>query len=161
MLMEAGVEDRGDATPIYKVHEWAEFIRNLRPGDEAMIADLSIFGSRKRLGEASAEIAARGATLVTAAGTRVHHPTLEDVQRTESIWNKRRSMGGSKRAKQLNAKALAARRAKRDEGRMSKPEAEAIWHNTERYPLVRDALKAMWGWKYMDAYRAFGAREPV
>jgi hypothetical protein len=158
MLIEAGVEERA----VYRGDDWAEFVRSLRKGDEAIVAELRIFGSRKALGAASAEIAGRSATLVTSAGTRVHHPTLEDVQRTESLWAKHKSMGGSKRAKLLNAKALLARRANRDASRMPKPEAEAIWRDTERYPLTRDALKAMPGWKsYMIAYRAFGAREPV
>jgi hypothetical protein len=157
MLLEAGVGER----VLYSGLEWNEFVRNLRPGDEAVVADLRIFGSRQRLGAASAEIAARGATLVTATGTRIHPPTLEEVQRTESLWNRQRSMGGSRRAKRLNVKALAARRAKAKEDRLPKAEAEAIWRNAERYPLVRDALKAMRGWTYMIAYRAFGAREPV
>ncbi len=156
MLTEAGVEER----VIYPGKDWAEFVRNLRPGDEAVVADLRVFGSRKQLGEASAVIAGKGATLVTAAGTRIHHPTLEDVQRTESLWAKQRSMGGSKRAKLLNAKARAARKAMRDESRMSEAEAKAIWLDVKRYPLSRDALKAMPGWKdYLTAWRAFGPRE--
>jgi hypothetical protein len=68
MLLEAGVGEHA----LYSSLEWDEFVRNLRPGDEAVVADLRIFGSRKRLGELSAEIAARGATLVTAAGTCIH-----------------------------------------------------------------------------------------
>jgi hypothetical protein len=155
MLLEAGVGER----VLYSGLEWDEFVRNLRPGDEAVVADLRIFGSRQRLGAASAEIAARGATLVTATGTRIHPPTLEEVQRTESLWNRQRSMGGSKRAKAMNAKALAARRANATAARKPKAEAKAIWHDVVRYPLVRDALKAMKWPSYVTAWRAFGPRE--
>jgi hypothetical protein len=52
MLLEAGVGER----VLYSGLEWDEFVRNLRPGDEAVVADLRIFGSRKRLGEASARL---------------------------------------------------------------------------------------------------------
>lgn len=158
MLLEAGVEDR----VLYRGPEWPEFLRNLRPGDEAVVADIRIFGSRRALGEASAEVAARGATLVTAAGTRIHHPTLEGVQRTESLWAKYRgsaSMGSSKRAKELNAKALAARRANTKAARLPEAEAKAIWHDVEGYPLSRDALKAMRWPSYVTAWRSFGPRE--
>jgi hypothetical protein len=156
MLTGAGVEER----VLYRGPEWSEFLRNLRPGDEAVVADLRIFGSRKALGVASAEVAARRATLVTAAGTRIHHPTLEDVQRTESLWAKHRgSMGTSKQAKALNAKALAAKRAKAKEARVPEVEARAIWRDVIQYPLSRDALKAMRWPSYVTAWRAFGPRE--
>jgi hypothetical protein len=154
MLLEAGVGEHA----LYPSSEWDEFVRNLRPGDEAVVADLRIFGSRKRLGELSAEIAARGAILVTAAGTCIHQPTLEEVQRTESIWNRQRSMGGSKRAKALNAKALEAKRAKARETRRPDAEARAIWKDEGRYPLTRDALKAMGYPSYVTAWRKFGKR---
>lgn len=159
MLVEAGIEDRGDATPIYKGHEWPDFVRALRRGDEAVVADLSVFGSRRRLGEMSAEIATKGATLVTAAGTHIHQPTLEDVQRTESLWNKRKGIGGSAQAKKMNAKAYAARMAKRDAERLPDAEARAIWLDVKRYPLSRDALTAMKWPSYVTAWRAFGPRE--
>jgi hypothetical protein len=159
MLVEAGIEERGDGTPIYKGHEWADFIRALRRGDEAVVADLRVFGSRRRLGEASAEIAAKGATLVTAAGTQIHHPTLADVQRTESLWAKHRGIGGSAQAKKMNAKAYAARIAKRDAERLPDTEARAIWLDVKRYPLSRDALTAMKWPSYVTAWRAFGPRE--
>src|SRR4051812_48103497 len=97
MLMEAGVEDRGDSTPIYigGGEGWAAFVKALRRGDEAMVADLRIFGSRKRLGEATAQVEARGATLVVAPrNVRIHPPTLREAQRTESLWAGERSMGG-------------------------------------------------------------------
>jgi hypothetical protein len=156
LLLEAGVEER----VLYRGSEWAEFLRNLRPGDEAVVADLRVFGSRKGLGEASAEVAERGATLVTATGTRIHHPTLEDVQRTESLWAKHRGIGSSKKAKHLNAKAYAAKIAKRDAERMPEVQARMIWLDTGRYPLARDALKAMTGWRnYLMAWREFGPRE--
>jgi hypothetical protein len=155
MLLEAGVGEHA----LYSGSEWDEFVRNLRPGDEAVVADLRIFGSRKRLGELSAEIAARGAILVTSAGTCIHQPTLEEVQRTESLWNRQRSMGGSKRAKAMNAKALAARRANATAARKPDTEAKAIWLDVKRYPLSRDALTAMKWPSYVTAWRAFGPRE--
>lgn len=157
MLIEAGVQERA----IYPGKDWAESVRALRPGDEAVVADLRVFGSRKRLGAASAAIVERGATLVTAAGTRIHHPTLADVQRTESLWNKQRSMGGSKRAKTLSAKGIAERKRRLEASRLARPKAEAVWFNSKRYPLVKDALAAMPGWTYMMAYRAFGGREKI
>jgi hypothetical protein len=156
MLIDALVEER----VIYPGTEWPAFVRALRPGDEAVVADLRVFGSRKRLGEASAEVAERGATLVTASGTRIHHPTLEDVQRTESLWAKHKGISSTKRAKFLNAKAYAAKIAKRDEERMPEWEAKKIWLDTVSYPLSRDALKAMKGWRnYLMAWREFGPRE--
>src|SRR5215207_956929 len=106
MLIDAGVEDRGEATPIYGGAEgWDQFIRQLRKGDEGLVVDLRLFGSRKRLGEAAAEVEARGATLVV-AGREVHidPPTLREAHRTESLWAGERSMGGSKRARAMSAK---------------------------------------------------------
>jgi hypothetical protein len=164
MLMEAGIEDRGDTTPIYSGggEGWFSFVRSLRRGDEAMVADLRIFGSRKRLGEATAQVEAKGATLVVAPrGVRIDPPTLREAQRTESLWAGERSMGGSKRARAMSAKGNAERRRKAEAARMSRFEAEAIWRDLERYPLRREALAAMPGWSFMMAYRAFGARDPL
>src|SRR4051812_35652591 len=63
MLIDAGVEERA----IYiGQNDWSAFVRSLRPGDEAVVADLRIFGSRKGLGEAAEQLAGRQATLITA-----------------------------------------------------------------------------------------------
>jgi hypothetical protein len=164
MLIDAGVEDRGEeATPIYSGAEgWVAFVRQLRGGDEGLVADLRIFGSRKRLAEATAEVEARGATLVVAkSGVGIHPPTLREAHRTESLWAGERSMGGSKRARAMSAKGIAERKRRLEASRMARGEAEAIWRDTERYPLRREALAAMTGWTFMMAYRAFGAREPI
>jgi hypothetical protein len=164
MLMDAGVPDRGEATPIYKGggEGWAALVKSLRQGDEVMVADLRIFGSRKRLGEATAQVDARGATLVVASrNVRIHPPTLREAQRTESLWAGERSMGGSKRARAMSAKGNAERKRRAEAARMPKEQAEAIWRDLERYPLRREALAAMPGWSFMMAYRAFKARDPL
>src|SRR4051812_48798854 len=107
MLVAAGVEER----VIYEQWEWEPFVRALRPGDEAAVADLRVFGSRAALGKASEEIAAQQAALYSAAtGVAIDHPTLHEVQRTESLWAGQRSMGSRKRAKQLSARGHAAYR---------------------------------------------------
>jgi hypothetical protein len=110
MLVRAGVEPR----VIYRGRdEWEPFVRALRSGDEAVVADLTIFGSRKALGEASKQVAGRNAVLVPVSSlTPIHHPTLADVQRTESKWAGHRSMGGSKRARELSKRAPSARRSR-------------------------------------------------
>jgi hypothetical protein len=124
--------------------------------------DLRLFGSRKRLGEAAAEVAARGATLVVAGReVRIHPPTLHEAHRTESLWAGERSMGGSKRARAMSAKGIAERKRRLEASRMARGDAEPIWRDTERYPLRREALAAMTGCTFMMAYRAFGAREPI
>jgi hypothetical protein len=164
MLVDAGVKERGDSTPIYSGggEGWASFVRSLRSGDEAMVADLRLFGSRKRLGEATAQVEAKGATLVVAPrDVRIHPPTLREAQRTESLWAGERSMGGSKRARAMSAKGNAERRRKAEAARMPRDQAEANWRDIERYPLRREALAAMPGWSFMMAYRAFGARDPL
>lgn len=164
MLMDAGIEDRGAATPLYSGggEGWTAFVKALRPGDEAMVADLRIFSSRRRLGEATTQVEAKGATLVVAPrDVRIHPPTLREAQRTESLWAGERSMGGSKRARAMSIKGNAERRRKAEAARMPRDQAEGIWRDLERYPLRREALGAMPGWSFMMAYRAFGARDPL
>jgi hypothetical protein len=157
MLIDAGVEERA----IYVGrNDWSAFVRSLRPGDEAVVADLRIFGSRKGLGEAAEQIAGRQATLITALRDVPIDPvTLREVQRVESLWAGERSMGGSKRARELSKRGIAALRKKIADNRMAKSDAEAIWYDLERYPLRSEAIEAMRGWTVMTAWRAFGARE--
>jgi hypothetical protein len=157
MLVRAGVEPR----VIYRGRdEWGAFVRALRPGDEAVVADLTIFGSRKALGAASEQVVGRQATLVSVSTeTEVHHPTLADVQRTESKWAGHRSMGGSKRARELSKKALDAKRKKIEAERMPEADARAIYFDLEKYPLRDEAIDAMPGWSVMKAWRTFGPRE--
>jgi hypothetical protein len=157
MLVRAGVEPR----TVYRGRdEWEPFVRALRPGDEAVVADLTIFGSRKALGEASQQVADRNAVLVPVASlTPIHHPTLADVQRTESKWAGHRSMGGSKRARELSKRALIAKRKKIQAGRMPEADARAIYFDREKYPMRDDAITAMPGWSVSKAWRAFGPRE--
>jgi hypothetical protein len=158
-LLGAGVEDR----VIYTGKaDWPAFVRALRHGDEAVVAELRIFGSRKALGEGADEIHGRGARPVDATHRISIHPdTLALVQLTERIWAGERSMGGSRRARELSAKGIAAYRKKREDERIPVAEAEAIWRDVERYPLRSEAVAAMRGWSVMTAWRAFGAREPV
>jgi hypothetical protein len=156
MLIDAGVEER----VIYPSKDWSAFVLALRRGDEAVVADLRIFGSRKRLGEVNTEIEARGALLVVAArDVRIDPPTLREAHRTETAWAGERSMGGSKRARELSARGIAAYRAQLEASRIPRAEAEAKWRDVENYPNRADALKAMPGWSMMTAWRAFGARE--
>jgi hypothetical protein len=157
MLIDAKVEER----VIYSGKaEWPAFVRALRPNDDVVVADLRIFGSRKALGDAAAEIEERGCYLESVAvQTQMHYDTLKAVQRVESQWAGERSMGGSKRARELSARGIAAYRAKIESSRIPKDKAEAIWRDVERYPNRADALKAMPGWKLMAAWRSFGARE--
>jgi hypothetical protein len=157
VLTDYGVEER----VIYSGRaEWPAFVLALRSDDEAVVADLRIFGSRKALREAVNEVEARDAVLVSAAtDTCVDPVTLREVHRIETAWAGERSMGGSKRARELSARGLAAYRKKLEESRIPKAEAEAKWHDVENYPNRADALKAMPGWTLMTAWRAFGARE--
>jgi hypothetical protein len=156
MLTATDVEER----VLYKGDEWSEFVRNLRPGDEAVVADLRVFGSRKALGRATDEIEARGATLVVARrGIRIDPPTLREAHETERKWAGERSMGGSRRARELGARANAAKRAKALATRLPAADAEAIWRDMNNYPTRADAIKAMPGWSIMIAWRAFGPRE--
>lgn len=157
MLVRAGVEPR----VVYRGRdEWGAFVRALRAGDEAVVADLAVFGSRKALGEASRQVADRDAVLVPVSSlTLIHHPTLADVQRTESKWAGHRSMGGSKRARELSKRAVDAKRKKIAAERMPDADARAIYFDLEKYPLRDDAINAMPGWSVMKAWRAFGPRE--
>ena len=157
MLIDAGVEERA----IYSGrNDWSAFVRSLRPGEEAVVADLRIFASRKGLGEASEQIAAHQATLITALRDVPIDPvTLREVQRVEGLWAGERSMGGSKRARELGKRGIAAYRKKLAESRMDRADAEAIWRDLGRYPARSEALEAMRGWTVMSAWRAFGPRE--
>jgi hypothetical protein len=158
MLIDAGAEER----VIYPEADQEAWIRSMRPGDEAIVADLRVFGSRKALGEASAAIAAKGATLVTCAtDVRIHHPTLADVQRTESLWAGERSMGSSKRAKELSARGNEARQRNIAASRLDKEAAGRIWRDLKRYPSAEEALENMPGWTRTTAWRHFKGREPV
>src|SRR4051794_38111388 len=79
MLVTAGVEER----TIYEAASWPEFVKALRPGDKAAVADLRIFGSRKALVAAAAEVEARKARLVVVeTSTEIDVPTLREVDRT-------------------------------------------------------------------------------
>lgn len=158
MLMNAGVEER----VLYKGDEWLEFIRNLGSGDEAVVADLRIFGSRKSLGKATNEVEAKGAVLVAARrGIRIDPPTLREAHETERKWAGERSMGGHRRAREMSARAHAAKRAKMLSTRIPEEEAEGKWRDTEQYATRADAVAAMPGWSVMKAWRAFGPRETI
>jgi hypothetical protein len=161
MLIAAGIEDRGDATPIYSGKEgWPALVRSLRPSDEVLVADLRIFDSRKALGKANDEVESRDAVLVAARrDVRIDPPTLREIHETERKWAGQRSMGGSRRARELGARANAAKKAKTLATRLSAAEAEAIWRDMDNYPTRSDAIKAMPGWSIMIAWRAFGPRE--
>jgi hypothetical protein len=156
MLLEAGVEER----VLYRGPEWPDFIRSLRVGDEAVVADLRIFGSRARLGQMAAEVEARGCTLLVAkSDVHIHPPTLREAHETERKWaGERGAMGSRKRARALSARGIEAYRKKLEEGRLSKAEAEARWRNLEDYGTRADAVRGT-GWTITTAWRAFGPRE--
>jgi hypothetical protein len=156
-LAASGVEER----VIYSgKSDWPTFVRSLRHGDEAVVAELRIFGSRRALGLATAEVEARQAVLVVAdGGIRIHPPTVRAVHLSESQWAGERSMGGSKRARMMSAKGNETKRKLTEAARMPEAKAEAIWRDLEGYPLRRDALAAMPGWTVMTAWRKFGPRE--
>jgi hypothetical protein len=157
ILIDAGVEER----VIYGPDEWEPFVRSLRPGDEAVVADLRIFGSRRALGEVNTEIERREAVLVSAArGVRVDPPTLRETQLVESQWAGERSMGSPHRARELGRRGNEERRRLAEASRLSTELAEKIWRDTASYPVSGQALSEMPGWSRMKAYRAFGAREP-
>lgn len=156
MLLEAGVEER----VLYRGDEWSEFIRNLRPGDEAVVTDLRVFASRGRLGQAIAEIEARGATLLVARSqVAIDPPTLREAHETERKWaGERGAMGSRKKAKELSARGIEAYRRKLEENRIPKAEAETRWRNLADYATRADAVRGT-GWTITTAWRAFGPRE--
>ncbi len=164
MVLSAGVEEREppELTPIYCGWEegWPNLIRSLRPGDEVVVADPRIFGSRKRLGEAAAQVAARNVPLVSAiTGVAIDPETLKEVHRVEGTWAGERSIGGSKRAKEMSLKGNKERRRLIEASRMPQDKAKAIYRDMERFPLKKDAIAAMGpGWNSMKAWRAFGPR---
>jgi hypothetical protein len=98
MLVTAGVEEQ----VIYEAANWPAFVKALRPGDRAAVADLRIFGSRKALVAAVAEVEAQQAKLVVIeSGTEIHAPTLREVDRTLTRWRGEAGMKSSKRASAL------------------------------------------------------------
>lgn len=157
-LVKAGVEER----VIYGAAEWPEFVRALRQGDHAAVADLRVFGSRKGLVNAAKEVEAREAILVVAEnGTRVDMPTLQEVDRTIARWRGEAALKSPKRASRIGRMGAAARKKKASDGRLAEAFAELFWHDVERYPFVQDALAQMPGWTRTTAWRRFGGREPV
>jgi hypothetical protein len=140
--------------------EWPAFVKSLRPGDKAVVAELSVFGSRKALRDALEEIVARQATLSTATPVDIDAPTLREVSATETRWAGQRAMKSGRRARELGKRGNEVYRKKREESRMAKADAEAIWRDRIRYPLRAEAVEAMRGWTVMTAWRAFGPREP-
>jgi hypothetical protein len=161
MLLDAGVPDRGDATPIYDGKDgWTALIRSLRHSDEVVVADLRIFGSRARLGEATAEVESREATLVVAkSDVHIHPPTLREAHETERKWaGERGAMGSRKRARALSARGIEAYRAKLERERMPKAEVEARWRAVADYATRADAVRGT-GWTVTTAWRHFGPRE--
>jgi hypothetical protein len=162
LLLAAGVPDRGKNTPIYTGREeWHALIGSLRRGDEAVVAELRIFGSRKAVASALADVEGRGAKLVSAVrNVVIDGPTLREAYDTERRWAGERSIGTRKRAKAMSAKALAKRREQIKASRMPEEQAEAKWRDIETYPTREAAAAAMGpGWSKMIAWRAFGPRE--
>lgn len=156
LLTEYGVAER----VLYPGKDWAMFVHQLREGDEAVIADLRIFGSRKALGEATAEIEAKGATLVVARSkVHIHPPTIREAHEAERKWaGERGAMGHRKRAKELSKRGHEAYRKKLEAGRIPKEQIEARWRNLIDYPTRKEAVAGT-GWSLTKAWREFGPRE--
>jgi hypothetical protein len=155
MLVRAGVGER----VIYEVDQWPAFVRALRPGDRATVADLRIFGSRKALVAAVEEVEARKAKLVVVeTGTEIDAPTLREVDKTLTRWRGEAVMKDPGRASRMGERGAAARKKKLAESRMAEEDAKAIWNDIVRYPLRADAVQAMRGWSYTTAWRRFGGR---
>lgn len=155
ILVAAGVEER----VIYGRNDWESFVRSLREGDEAVVAELQVFGSRKALGQASAQVAARGAVLLAAVTeTRIDPPTLSEAHRTETQWAKQRSFGTRKRAKELSDRGVKAAKEAYAAVRMDRAAAKAIWLDAKRYRSVEEALEHMPGWTRTTAWRHFRKR---
>jgi hypothetical protein len=159
MLVTAGVEEH----VIYEAGNWPAFVKGLRPGDRAAVADLRIFGSRKALVAAVAEVEAQQAKLVVIeSGTEIHAPTLQEVDRTLTRWRGESGMKSSKRASALGQRGAAARKKQIAANRLDEAAARAIWKDTKRYPSAAEALEHMPGWTRTTAWRRLGkGREPV
>lgn len=157
MLVAVGVEAR----VIYSGPEqWPHFIRSLRPGDKAVVADLSIFASRKGLRDAVDEIEARQATLSTATPTDIDGPTLREVSKTESRWAGQRAMKSPAVARERARLGHIAYRKKLAASRLDEAVAKLIWQDVVRFPHERDALDNMPGWTRTTAWRRWGGRIP-
>lgn len=157
LLELAGVSARA----IYEPDEWEAFVTALRreAKDRAVVADLRIFGSRRKLVEAAEAVAAKGATLsVVERGTVIDMPTLREVDRTLTIWRGESAMKNPKRAKAMSERGNEARRKKRAEGRMEAKAFELRWRDEKRFPSVAEALDGT-GWTKTTAWRHFGPRE--
>lgn len=158
MLVRAGVEER----VIYEAANWPAFVRSLRPGDRAAVADLRIFGSRKKLLAAAEEVEARKAKLVVVeTGTEIHMPTLREVDKTLAGWRGESAMKDRSRASAIGKRGAAARKKQKAASRLGEPAARAIWFDIKRYPSIGAALEKMPGWTKVTAWRHFRRREPV
>jgi hypothetical protein len=157
-LMKAGVEER----VIYGADDWPAFVKALRPEDQAAVADLRVFGSRRALVAAAEEVAARGATLhVIDAGTDIDMPTLRAVDRTLTRWRGESALKNPERASTIGQRGAAARKVQITAGRLDEAAAAAIWRDIKRYPSTEEALEHMPGWTRTTAWRHFKGREPV
>jgi hypothetical protein len=153
MLVTAGVGEQ----VIYDDGSWPEFVRTLRPGDKAAVADLRIFGSRKALVAAAEEVEARKARLVVVeTSTEIDVPTLREVDRTMSRWRGEAAMKDRKRASALGKRGAAARKKQIAAARLDDAAARAIWKDVKRYPSVEEALEYMPGWTSTTAWRRLG-----
>jgi hypothetical protein len=142
--------------------EWEAFVTALRPEakDRAVVADLRIFGSRRKLVESAEAVTKRGATLsVVERGVVIDMPTLREVDRTLTIWRGESAMKNPRRAKEMSKRGNAARKKKLAESRLDKDAAERIWRDTKRYRDASEALDNMPGWTRTTAWRYFGPRE--
>ena len=158
-LIRAGIDERVIYTG---VNQWPAFVRALRPEgkDQAAVADLKVFGSRRALVAGAKEIAARGAVLVVVkSGTEIDVPTLIEVDATLKQWRGEATLKNPKRAAAIGQRGGFARGKKIAERRLDKEAAALIWGNLEGFPLAEDALAHMPGWTRTTAWRKFGARE--
>jgi hypothetical protein len=155
MLAKAGLEDR----VIYGAEDWPAFVLALRAGDRAVVADLRVFGSRRRLVEAAEAVAKRGAKLMAVeTGTELDMPTLREVDRTLTVWRGESALKNPKRASFIGRRGAAARKLSIARERLDPEAARAIWKD-ERYQDAADALARMPGWTRTTAWRHFGARD--
>jgi hypothetical protein len=159
-LEAAGVEPR----VIYAGAElWPALVKSLRPEakDQAAVADLRVFGSRRALVQAAEDVAARGATLVVVeSGAELHMPTLREVDRTLTRWRGESAIKSGKRAREMGKRGAAARRKQIAEERQDAETVGARWRDRKRYPNAADALVGT-GWTRTTAWRHFGPREVV
>jgi hypothetical protein len=157
VLMSAGLEEH----VIYGAADWEPFVRALRHGDKAVVADLRIFGSRKALVAAVEAIAAQGAKLYEVVSeTDIDAPTLRAVDRTMTIWRGEAGLRSHKRASEIGKRGAAARKRQIAAGRLDEDAARAIWFDAKRYPSIEEALEHMPGWTRTTAWRRLGgARE--